>query len=67
MSAIAFELAVIFALLVANGVFSMTEIAVVSSRRVRLARAAEDGNSGAAVAMRPDDEQVRAALDALRE
>jgi len=32
MSSILFELSIIFALLVANGIFSMAEIAIVSSR-----------------------------------
>jgi putative hemolysin len=41
------EIALIFALLVANGVFAMSEIAVVSSRRTRLQRRAEEGDAGA--------------------
>lgn len=56
MDEIIFQVAIIAALIVINGLFSMTEIAVVSARRVRLARAAEDGNSGAATAIRLQDE-----------
>ncbi|MCI0535676.1 MAG: hemolysin family protein [Verrucomicrobiales bacterium] len=51
MSAIAFELAVIFLLLVANGVFSMAEIAVVSARKARLRQLAEGGDSAARMAL----------------
>ena len=41
------EIALIFVLLVANGVFAMSEIAVVSSRRARLQRRADAGDAGA--------------------
>ena len=51
MEVLIFEVVLIALLILINGLFSMTEIAVVSSRRVRLARAAADGSSGAAVAM----------------
>lgn len=51
MNEILFEIVFIAVLIVINGLFSMTEIAVVSSRRVRLARAAEDGSRGAATAL----------------
>ncbi len=46
-----FEVAVIFLLLIANGIFAMAEIAVVSSRKARLRRMAEQGNSRAAIAL----------------
>ncbi len=46
------QLGIIFILVVANGIFSMAELAVVSSRKVRLFQRAEDG-----------DERARAALD----
>lgn len=52
MDNVVFEVVFIAALIVINGVFSMTEIAVVSARRVRLARAAEAGNAGAAAAIK---------------
>jgi len=51
MDAIIFEVVFIAALILINGLFSMTEIAVVSARPVRLARAASDGNAGAAKAL----------------
>lgn len=51
MTEVIFQIAFLFALFIFNGLFSMTEIAVVSSRRVRLSRAADDGNAGAAAAL----------------
>ena len=56
MSVIAFEIAVILLLLVINGVFAMSEIAIVSAKRIRLEHRAERGDRGA-----------RAALDLARE
>lgn len=52
MDNVLFEVVFIAALILINGMFSMTEIAVVSARRVRLARAAEGGNAGAAAAVK---------------
>jgi len=51
MSAIALELAVILLLLVINGIFAMSEMAVVSARRTRLQHRAEDGDAGARAAL----------------
>jgi len=51
MNQMLFEVAVIFILLLANGVFAMTEIAVVSARKGRLKRLAEDGDHRAATAL----------------
>ncbi|MDM7924009.1 MAG: hemolysin family protein [Pyrinomonadaceae bacterium] len=51
MSQLVFEVVLIAILIIINGLFSMTEIAVVSSRRVRLASAAEGGSRGAAAAI----------------
>ncbi|MEK7856988.1 MAG: CNNM domain-containing protein, partial [Acidobacteriota bacterium] len=51
MNEILFEVVFIAVLILINGLFSMTEIAVVSARRVRLAGAAKDGNAGAAAAI----------------
>lgn len=48
---ISFQLAVIFILIVANGVFAMTEIAIVSSRKPRLERQAAEGSKGAQAAL----------------
>lgn len=50
MSQVAFEIAIILLLLVANGVFAMAEIAVVSSRKARLRRLADQGNGNARIA-----------------
>lgn len=47
-----FESAVILLLLAANGVFAMTEIALVSARKARLKQLAEEGSAGAAMALR---------------
>jgi putative hemolysin len=51
MTTVAFEIAIILLLLVANGVFAMAEIAVVSSRKARLRRLAEQGNGNARLAL----------------
>ena len=56
---ITLEIILIGLLVVANGVFAMAEIAVVSSRKARLRTRSEDGDRGAAVALelaeKPDD------------
>lgn len=55
---IALEIVLIVVLVIANGIFAMAEIAVVSSRKARLRARSEDGDRGAAVALelaeRPD-------------
>ncbi len=51
MNQIAFEIIFIFLLLIANGVFAMAEIAVVSSKRNRLRRLAEQGSPKARLAL----------------
>src|SRR5215217_9459691 len=45
------DIAVLLSLILLNGVFAMSEIAVVSSRRARLRQMAEGGNRGAAHAL----------------
>jgi putative hemolysin len=45
------ELLVLLALFLANGVFAMSELAVVSSRRSRLQHLADDGHPGATAAL----------------
>ena len=52
MSLVLAEILVILGLLVANGIFAMTELAIVSARKMRLTRLAEEG-----------DERARSALD----
>ncbi len=51
MNQIVLELAIILALLMVNGVFAMAEIAVVSSKKPRLRRLAEQGNAKARIAL----------------
>jgi len=47
-----FEIVLIFALLIGNGVFAMAEIAIVSSRKGKLQAMADAGDKGAARALR---------------
>lgn len=51
MSSPALEILLIFLLLLLNGVFAMSEIAIVSSRKVRLQQKAEDGDTAAKTAL----------------
>ena len=51
MSLIFFEVLLIFVLLIINGIFSMSELSVVSARRIRLRQQAENGNKGAKAAL----------------
>ena len=51
MNQILVEVGVILVLLVANGVFAMTEIAIVTARKARLRRLADSGNARAAIAL----------------
>ncbi len=55
MSSALFEISLILVLLVCNGLFAMTEIAIVSSRRGLLQTRAERGNKGAARALELSD------------
>jgi len=47
-----FDVIILAALIVLNGVFAMSELAIVSARKAKLQGMAEDGNRGAKVAMR---------------
>src|SRR5437868_6653379 len=51
MSSVASEIVVILLLLVLNGVFAMSEIAVITARRIRLEQRAEAGDRGARAAL----------------
>jgi putative hemolysin len=51
MNSVLLELSIIFVLLVANGVFSMAEIAVVSARKARLRQLADGGDARARMAL----------------
>lgn len=51
MSGIGLQIVLILALLIANGIFSMSEMAVASSRKARLQQRAEEGDAGARAAL----------------
>ena len=53
------EILLLAALIVLNGVFAMSEIALVTARRARLARLAEGGNTSAALALKLHDDPTR--------
>jgi len=53
------EILFLVALIVINGVFAMSEIALVTARRSRLARLAEEGDGSAAAAIKLHDEPTR--------
>jgi len=53
------EILLLIALIVLNGLFAMSEISLVTARRARLARLAEDGDGAAAVAIKLHDEPTR--------
>jgi putative hemolysin len=53
------EILIILLLLVANGIFAMSEIAVVTARRVRLQQRAEEGDRRAASALKLKDDSTR--------
>lgn len=59
MNSVALEISIVLILLVANGIFAMTEIAIVSSRKGLLQGMAAKGNSGAARALRLSDSPNR--------
>ena len=53
------EILLIALLTVLNGVFAMSEMALASSRKARLAALAESGDKGAAAALRLMDQPTR--------
>jgi putative hemolysin len=53
------DLLLVFVLILINGLFAMSEIAIVSSRRVRLVQLAEAGQSGAQQALQLASEPTR--------
>ena len=53
------EILLLTALIVLNGVFAMSEIALVTARRARLARLADEGDASAAVAIKLHDDPTR--------
>lgn len=46
------ELLILIGLILLNGIFAMSEIAIVTARKARLSRLADEGSRGAAIAMR---------------
>ena len=53
------EIFLLFVLILINGVFAMTEIALVTARRGRLQKMADDGHQGAAAAIKLAEEPTR--------
>jgi putative hemolysin len=53
------DIIIILALILLNGVFSMSELAVVSAKRLRLEKLAHDGNRGARKAIKLQDDPNR--------
>ncbi|HEY0720542.1 MAG TPA: hemolysin family protein [Gammaproteobacteria bacterium] len=53
------EILLLIALILLNGLFAMSEIALVAARRGRLARLAEEGDRAAAVAIKLHDDPTR--------
>src|SRR5690606_32839180 len=53
------EIAFVVALILLNGLFAMSEIALVTARRARLEKLAEDGDRSARVALGLADEPTR--------
>ena len=51
MSGVVIQILILLALLVANGVFAMAELAIASARKARLQRRAEGGDAGAQAAL----------------
>src|ERR687891_2452785 len=56
---LAFQIAIIVALTLPNGLFAMSETALVSSRKERLKQRAEAGDRGARTALELADEPTR--------
>jgi putative hemolysin len=59
MSSVVVELLIILSLVLINGIFALSEIVIVSSRRARLQERAEDGDVGARVALELAHEPTR--------
>src|SRR3954467_15627081 len=53
------DILIILGLIILNGVFAMSEIAVVSSKRIRLQNLAENGSRGAQAALELSDHPSR--------
>ena len=53
------EIAILFGLILVNGAFAMSEIALITARRVRLQRLADEGDGSAAAAMQLGEDPNR--------
>jgi putative hemolysin len=51
MNSVVFEIVIILLLIIANGIFAMSEIAIVSANKIRLQQRADDGDAKARVAL----------------
>jgi putative hemolysin len=59
MNSLAIEIVIVLLLILANGLFSMSEMAIVSARRNRLQQRAESGSAGALAALRLGEDPTR--------
>lgn len=53
------EIAILFALICLNGVFAMSEIALVTARKSRMQKLVDEGDSGAAAAIKLGEDPTR--------
>ncbi len=53
------EIAILFALILLNGLFAMSELALVSARKARLQKLVDEGDSGAVAAMKLGEDPTR--------
>ena len=56
---VAAEFALVFALILLNGFFAMSELAIISARRARLQQRADSGSQGAQIALKLSDNPTR--------
>ena len=59
MSSIGIEILIIVCLILANGIFALSEMAIISARKTRLQQKADEGNKGAKAALALAEEPTR--------
>ncbi len=59
MSDITIEVLIVFLLILSNGIFSLSEMAIIAARKTRLQQRADDGDAGARVALDLSEEPTR--------